>query len=473
MTFVAIFLVNAALSFALSLVVAQLVGPEAFGRYALALAISVVINTALFEWLRLSTTRFYSERVRRDEPQVETSLNRAYFATTALVLTSTVLLLVLGLDFGLSPGLLGAGAALGVSVGIFDYRTAQARARFLDRRYAALLIGRGTLAFAAATGAAWFWADPILVLHGSALAAVATLVLVRDRGAPPARANLDRALLRRFARYAVPLVAATAVYQLLPLINRAVLAGRSGFAEAGYFSLASEIATRLFQNLGSALDLALFQVAVRAEERDGAEAGERQIARNIAIIVALTCPATVGLCAVWPSFEALFVPAAFRGHVSSAMMLAVPTFAAYALVQYALNPLFQIRKRTGPVIAAAVVALAVNAGLLLIPGAAGTTNLAAIQLAGFAAGLLAMVALAIMARAALPWRDIALSAGAAALMGAALWPWRTMLPPVPGLISQVACGGAIYAALALALNIAGARSVAWSLAARVRPESFR
>jgi hypothetical protein len=69
MIFVAIFLLNAALSFALSLVVAHLVGPESFGRYAVALSISVVINTTVFEWLRLSTTRFYSERVRADQPE--------------------------------------------------------------------------------------------------------------------------------------------------------------------------------------------------------------------------------------------------------------------------------------------------------------------------------------------------------------------------------------------------------------------
>ncbi|NNM73173.1 lipopolysaccharide biosynthesis protein [Enterovirga aerilata] len=473
MTFVAIFLVNAALSFALSLVVAHLVGPAAFGRYAVALAASVVINTALFEWLRLSTTRFYSERVRSEAPAVGATLDIAYATTAATVTAATALLLVSGADLGLPAGLLAASAAVGLSVGLFDYRTAQARARFLDRRYAALLLARGGLAFALSTGAAWLWRDPTAVLGGSAMAAVLTLALLRERGRTP-HGRFDRALLARFARYALPLVAASAVYQLLPLLNRSVLAARSGFAEAGYFSLAGEIAVRLFQNLGSALDLALFQLAVRAEERDGAAAGERQTGRNLGMVAAVLLPSAIGLCVVWPNFEAIFVPSEFRGAVAAPMMFAVPAFAAYALVQYGLNPIFQIRHRTAPVIAAALAALAANLAFLFAwPAPAGAGPIAAVQLAGFGAGLAVLAALAIASRALVPWRDLALSAAAASAMGAALWPWRDALPPVPGLAAQVAAGMAIYGALALLLDIAGARSTLLPLSRRWIPASNR
>ena len=467
MTFVAIFLVNAALSFALSLVVAHLVGPDAFGRYAIALSVSVVINTVLFEWLRLSTTRFYSERVRADHPDVGATLDILYAVTSAAVVAVTAVLLVSGADLGLSPGLLAAAAALGLSLGLFDYRTAQARARFLDRRYAALLFGRGVLAFGLAAGAAWIWREPTVALLGSTAAAAATLALLRPGGKPAGR--FDRALLLRFARYAVPLVAASAVYQALPLLNRAVLAGRSGFAEAGYFSLASEIAVRLFQNLGSALDLALFQLAVRAEEQHGREAGEQQIGQNFGVVLAIVLPSCVGLAAVWPSFEALFVPASFRGQVAEVMMLAIPAFGAYALVQYGLNPVFQIRHRTGPVVGAAAAALAVNLLLLFAwPGSSGATGVAAVQLAALGAGLVVVVALALVARATFPWRDLAVSAGASGVMGAALWPWREALPPLPGFLAQVLAGVAVYGTCAVMFDIAQVRTALAKLSARDR-----
>ena len=70
-----------ALAFALSLVLAALLGPDAFGRYAIGLSIALVINTVLFEWLRLSTRRFQSQRTQEREPVHPPHDDLAYRAT--------------------------------------------------------------------------------------------------------------------------------------------------------------------------------------------------------------------------------------------------------------------------------------------------------------------------------------------------------------------------------------------------------
>jgi hypothetical protein len=265
-------------------------------------------------------------------------------------------------------------------------------------------------------------------------------------------------------------VAASAIYLLLPAVNRAVLASRSGFAEAGYFSLASEIGMRLFQNLGSALDLALFQMAVRTDELHGRAAAERQITANIGLVAAFLWPASVGLWLVLPSFEVVFVPPAFRGHFVPAMELMIPGLAALALVQYALNPVFQLRARTAPVIGAAVVALTLDLALVMAwPGlVAGSRGFAAAQLVGFAGGVFVLAMVALGSGARLPWRDIALGGVAAAAMAGALWPMRALTPSAATLAFQVAAGGLVYMALAIALNIAGARPLLAAALARIR-----
>ncbi|MDB5591321.1 lipopolysaccharide biosynthesis protein [Enterovirga sp.] len=461
MILVAIFLVNAALSFALSLVLASLLGPDGFGRYAIGLAVTLVINTVLFEWLRLSTTRFYSERVRQVEPGVRQTLDRLYLLSGAGLAAATAAALGLAADLGVPASLLAAAAACGLAYGFCEYRMALARARFLEGPYGLLGLLRALFGFLFAAGAALLTRDPALVLGGAALAALLPILFVtrrlRDPGAAPA--GIRRDLLRRFARYGLPLVAATACYQLLPLLNRSLLAGRDGFAEAGYFSLASELATRLFQNLGAALDLVLFQLAVRAEELHGREAGDAQVARNAAVVGAIVLPSAAGLWAVWPSFEALFIPAAFQGRLSDTMGLMIPTLAAFALVQYALNPVFQLRHRTAPVIAAAAAAVLVNvAAVLAWPGLGGAQGFAAAQLAGMACGLAVLCGMAVAAGARLPWRDLALSGLLTAVMAAALWPTRGWaLPPAALLPVQVALGGGLYGALALACDLAGLR----------------
>lgn len=479
MMLVAIFFLNAALSFALSLALASLLGPEGFGRFAIGLSVTLVVNTALFEWLRLSTTRFYGERARGADPGVRVTLDRAYHGMAAGLVVATGALIGLGLHGGFPAGLLAAAAFCGLAYGFCEYRMALARARFLNGPYAALGLLRGVLGFGLAAGAAWLWRDPALVLVGAALAAALPILVVhRILADPAAGARFDRALLGRFARYALPLVAASALYQLLPLLNRTALASREGLAEAGYFALASELATRLFQNLGAALDLVLFQLAVRAEEEHGRDAASAQIARNVAIVAAIVLPAAGGLWAVWPAFEALFIPTAFQGRLDSTITLVVPALAAFALVQYALNPIFQLRHRTQPVIAAASVALVVDgAGLLLWPGLSGSSGFAALQLAAFGAGLVVLGGVAVRAGARLPWRDLGLACAASGLMTLVLWPLRGASGAIPTLLVQVTLGIAVYGALALAFDIAGSRTVAArlgpALLRRARPSTSR
>jgi O-antigen/teichoic acid export membrane protein len=299
------------------------------------------------------------------------------------------------------------------------------------------------------------------VLAASAFAAFAALICIRSQMKDPGTWRMAgrSSLLRAFARYAVPLVAASAIYQLLPVVNRMLLADRAGFAQAGYFSLASEIGMRLFQNLGSALDLVLFQLAVRADELHGREHAENQITRNMGMVTALLWPSAVGFWLVLPSFEAVFVPASFKGQFAPAMEVLIPALAGFALIQYALNPIFQLRARTAPVVAASAVALVVDLAIVLArPEWATPQDFARAQLGGLGAALIVLAAMARSSGARLPWRDI-LSAGTAASgMGLVLWPLRTLEPSATTLALQVVAGALAYAAFSLALDVAGARS---------------
>lgn len=468
MTIVLTFAVNAGLTFALGLVVAKFLGPEQFGRYALALSVATVINTAAFEWLRLSATRFYSDRTRRDDAGVRATLTLGYGVIVLTLVALVTAAAALRVDLGLPASLLAAATAAGAAMGLFDYQAALARARFLDRTYAGLVLAKNVIAFALMVGGAFVFGNPALVLYGAALSGLAAILTAgRALADPDARLSLARRdLVGGFARYALPLVAASFIYQLIPLLNRGFLASRFGFAEAGAFSLPADLGLRLFATLGTAMDMVLFQIAVRTDETHGPDAARTQVARNLTLVAAVLLPVAAGFWLVLPSFEALVVPQAFRGHFASYMALLIPALLALSLVQYALNPVFQLRKATAPVTAAALAALVVNAGLLpVLTARLGPLGVAAAQAGGFIVAVAVLTLLAARATA-LPWREIALAGLATAVMTAALWPLRALPPGIAQLTVTAGAGAALYGALALAFDLAGARSLVAGLRSR-------
>ncbi len=145
---IAAFVINAGLNFVLGLLIAKLLGPADFGRFALATTGAIVLNTVLFEWLRLSATRFYSGRVRVDEPWIRTASTGPISALACCSPPPPPLR-----RLRLRPGGGGArgravrhrGAALGI-IGVFDYHAALARARFDGKLYLGLVAVKNVLA---------------------------------------------------------------------------------------------------------------------------------------------------------------------------------------------------------------------------------------------------------------------------------------------------------------------------------------
>ncbi|WP_289015188.1 polysaccharide biosynthesis C-terminal domain-containing protein, partial [uncultured Methylobacterium sp.] len=139
-----------------------------------------------------------------------------------------------------------------------------------------------------------------------------------------------------------------------------------------------------------------------------------------------------------------------------------------SMMFFAINPIFQIRRRTLPVIAAAGVGLAVNAaGLLVLPPLLGGAGIALAQTLGLVAAFLWLAARALTGpdRLHLPWREIAASAAACLVMGLALAPFRYLAPGL-ALATCLPLGIGLYGILVWVFDIAGLRG---HVLARFRP----
>ena len=467
------FILNSLLNFVVGLLVAKFLGPAEYGRFVLALSVAVVVQTFVFDWLRLAATRFYSERDRQAHPEIRSTLDAAFLALAAAAIAAALALRALGLDLPLSHDL--AALAIGVSLtnAMFDTSTALVRARFREKTYGALVIAKNILAFALTVGGAFVFRSANVALVGMMISVIGCLFVARDELADPDAyiRYAKRAVAKRFLVYGVPIIFSAVLYQSIPLANRMLLSRGHGFAEVGQLSLAFETGVRIVGAIGSAIDVILFQIAVHMEKTSGAVAARAQISRNLGVVFAVVAPAVAGCWLILPSFEALFVPENYRGPFGHYFALMTPALFAFAMMNYGVNTAFQLAHKTAPLIGAALVALLANMlAVLLLPQTQDATRFAYAQSISSMSGLVALILMLFLLEPMWPrLRDmIGVTAATAALLIAGA-PMRQLSPGVGALLLQIGAGVAIYGGVALAFDVAGLRSlIAPKLMTRLR-----
>ena len=326
------FLINSVTNFVIGLMVAKYLGPEEYGRFAIAFSITAVVQTALFDWLRLAATRFYSNKVRKTEPVVRASLDMSFLVVTTALAVATGLFALLGPALDFEGNLILLALLTAVVNGLFDYSTALVRARFDDGLFGRLVFVKNLLSLVLTGGGAFLFHSAAVAMGGAIASLLGSVVAARasltDKDAPPGAARLETA--RTLVSYSAPIVAAHLLYQAIPLATRSVVADVYDFAETGQFALAFDLGMRAVLALGQALDVLLFQIAVAAHENHGAYRARRQVGRNMAVVLAVLLPACVGVFLVMPSIEQLIVPAQYRGPFGHYLNLQLPASSRWA-----------------------------------------------------------------------------------------------------------------------------------------------
>ena len=459
MLMIATFTINAVFNLIIGLLIAKYLGPSDFGRYALAQSIGIFLNTILLDWLRHAATRFYMDNDPKSGA-VRATLDATLAMCCLVIAALSAIVILLGFDFGLGLWLAAVAPLIGIVNGLFDVQTALLRARFRDRPYAAAIILKNLFSLVLVVGSAAWFRNPAVTLFALSLSMTASLLTMRrslaDREAKFSLANLPQA--RIFAIYALPIVIGSIFWQLMPLFNRSLLADAAGFEISGQYSLGYDLGIKIVGAIGSALEILLLQLAIKADHQHGAEAAKEQLALNMVIVFAVMAPVCAGLWLVMPSFELLFVPLAFHGSFGRILGAMLPGLFAFAVLSYSIHQVFFVARKTWPLLFSSLIALVVNVALVLLRRTVDPVEIAFIQGLGFIASLLTGIALAARIFPVRPrWRDTALVLLGTALMAAAVYPLQAMEPGMVTMALSVVVGVVVVGAVMLAGDVAGVR----------------
>lgn len=454
-------LVGGLASFGAVFVYTRLLGAEAYGFYALALATMNIVYTLSVTWAEAAAYRFAGEAAAKGGLPDHVRTVMGLLGLSVLLALS---LMALALPFAGSPALRMALIAAMTTMAVQPWvMSAQEmnRARGKVARYSAIRLTQDLGAFTLGTLLAWRTglgaASPF-----AGLASVLLLLAIIEGSRmwrESAGGRFRRDQVKRYAAYGVPVAIALGLNIALDAGDRFLIAWFLGPEAVGVYAAGYGVADKSVGLLCAWAAAAGGPLMLAAFEREGVEGVRRvsgQAARTLLLVAA---PAAAGLALVAHPLADVMIAEDMRDQSASIMPWIALSGLMSGFVLHYLSEAFQLAHRTDIrawlMAIPAIANVALNAILLPRIGLMGAVY------ATVACYALALILLAVVGRRlvplAWPWADfarIAASCSAMAIVVIAL--------PAPGgvaeLVLKAAVGATVYAAAALFLDAAGARS---------------
>jgi O-antigen/teichoic acid export membrane protein len=446
--------VSAAVGLLSAMCFTRLLPPDAYGIYVVGLSTAGVLSAVLFTWVRVSALRFQSEGGTVD---VRKTVLAGYF----IAVLASPIALALATLLSKAPwerSLAATGFALGL--GLFELGQELQRARLQSFNYMTASITRACLTFVLGLAAAYFGGGGLGLLIMASLSYLITSLLFAAtifRG-PLEPVNLQA--LKNFATFGVPMTVSGLMFALHSALDRLMVFHFMGDAAAGQYGASADLVRQIILLPAASIASAAVPLAIRAYANGGEDAARPHMETSLEILLAALLPAVVGFALTSNFVAYIILGPEYRETASQILPILVFAWLFQSLTQFYIHVSFHVAKRPMLVTLQGLGMLVMN--LVAMPlmitrfglmGAA--TALVITEMFGAALGwFLASRAFALPFNA---WH-VARIAFATLLMAVALEGLRQLLPVgILGLGVLVVSGGAVYAAAAVALDVAGVR----------------
>ncbi|MFB4259303.1 oligosaccharide flippase family protein [Shouchella clausii] len=432
-------------------VYSRMLSPEQYGRYALVLAVSALVNAIVFEWLKVSVLRHYKSSKQSEAFYM--TVKAAFIGLMAGTLALAGVMLLVS-DW-LSPPLLFLALLLCWAQAWYQLNLSLLRAELSPVRYGRVAFARsllglilGILFIAAGYG-------EIGLVIGIVVGLVLPLLpLFWQRWGWHFRQKaMDYTLLRQFAAYGLPLTLTLLLGMVIHQSDRIIISEMIGIEATGMYAVTYDLTEQTIFTLMLIINLAAFPLAVKALEEKGEEAAREQVKANTSLLLAIGIPALCGLVVLREGVAELFLGEAFR----ETAVLLMPYIAVGALLKgfklYGVDIMFHLYKQTKlqmvPVAVAAIANVILTIALLPTYGLEGAA-FATVVAYGLAIALAWLFINKQMGRLPFPGKDFVKVLCATAIMLLCMWPflgsahWGM-------LILQVGIGGLSYGVACLLL----------------------
>jgi O-antigen/teichoic acid export membrane protein len=453
-------LVANATGFLVYLLLPKLLAPSEFALFSLLMSGGAFGVSLVFEWARHGLIRFSYVSDAEEAAAYRATLEVIYSSLAIGVAVVGAVCAALGASrFGAAE--IVALFALVVAQALFDGRQAQARATFRNVSFSLAWCVRSVLNIGLAVAAALVLKSAVAAAWAFALSNALTYLLFNDRFALLRRERApDGPALRTLLHYGAFIAASASLTALFPVAVRYLPSHALGLGQVAGLMLAFDISTKAIAMTGLMINLLALQGAIHAMEKGGIAAGREKASRQLSLVLLAILPTGLLAIVCQPWIAPYFVPPKYMESYMAAIAWAVLAAIVLTFRTYAVDTVFIVARRSalsivGPIVTI-VVAVGASGPLAGVAGARPETYAEAAVIGAIAGTIVAFV----LARRALAFRVDAreLSRIVLALCVLALPLALVAANPSVWLFAAAAVAGCVlYAAVALALDIAGLR----------------
>ena len=452
--------VNGIFAIATLAIYTRLLSPEEYGVYALGMAVATLASGILFEWLNVAVGRFYPIHLG-DSDKIMGVAALGFWAAASVAALLFLGALLFHEVFSVEPALFGILLLITVALGRHTLALQVANAQSATFRY-------GGLSWTKSGGALLVG---FILIHygdggrGALLGVLSGLVFAVTVFAPRPWmrirvGNVDKSLSVELFRYGLPLTLSHLAIAVVDVADRFMIGILLGVAHVAPYAVAYDLVQQSVGSIMNVLFLAAFPMIVQVFKASEDEPARMRLLALGSSLVAVGLPAAVGLGILSSDISEIIFGNGYRQDAAAIIPWLAAAIFVGAIKSYFFDVVFHLRHATKYLayIAILMAAVKIVLNLILLPHygviSAAWATLAAFSVGGLASWVVGKSLFLLPALGSVFWR----SAGASATMAIVLY----LLPSSSEIIwlsAKLALGIVTYGVMALALDLAGCRSL--------------
>lgn len=349
----------------------RLLSPEEYGEYSLVLVSVTILNTIIFQWLRMGLMRYYPSYSNKDYDKFLSSIGLIFLNLSGILIILFFLssLFLLTQDSSLILILL-LSLLLLLALAWNEINLTLLRSKLSPIQFSISSLFKALITFVVGLVLLKFGFGSTSLVFAMFLGASIPIILMTFKEWKLVKLKLaDRTIINKLINYGLPLTLTFALSSILLGTDRWMLGTMVGNSEVGVYSVTYDFVQQSLFLLMTVVNLSTYPIILKKLEESGKSAAENELKKAFNLIMLISIPATVGLLIVTSNLVDVIFGSEYRDGAIKIMPIIVLTVFIQGIKTYYYDLSFQLGNKTKtqliPVIFAAVINVILN--LFLIP----------------------------------------------------------------------------------------------------------